>query len=285
MKVNKKAVVAASLLIIIAFIVLVAVVYILKRSQAPIHDLSITRISSTARDIYIGSTLNVTVTVKNEGTVYETFNITLYSNEDIIGIYEGVGLNPGAVKDIVFKWNTTGLIPANYLLKAKVSVVEGETDSSDNICIGDYIRVREKPTELATLYLNPANVSVGFYQTFIVDIVISEVADLFGYELRLSWNATMLDMIDIDEGPFLKQGGDTFFTYKLNETEGSLIIDCTLLGDKPGSSGNGTLVTLEFKAKETGKCTISFSQIKLISSLEKPMAYKAKNCDVLVYPP
>jgi len=90
----------------------------------------------------------------------------------------------------------------------------------------------------STLYVNP-QISVGTIgQNFSVYINISDVIDLYGWELRLGWNSTILDAIAVGEGPFLKSGGNTFFTYKINNTEGFVLVDCTLLGDIPGVSGN-----------------------------------------------
>ena len=126
---------------------------------------------------------------------------------------------------------------------------------------------------VTNIYVDPETITKFVGQTFTINVSISNVVDLYAWELKLKWNATMLDMIDIDEGPFLKQGGDTFFTYKLNETEGSLLADCTLLGDVAGVNGNGTIVFIEFYVKAEGECPLDLYETTLVSSLEQPIEH------------
>ena len=127
----------------------------------------------------------------------------------------------------------------------------------------------------STLYVNP-QISVGTIgQNFSVYINISDVIDLYGWELRLGWNSTILDAIAVGEGPFLKSGGNTFFTYKINNTEGFVLVDCTLLGDIPGVSGNGTLAAIEFHVKTFGECILDLYDTTLVSSAEQPIPHSA----------
>jgi len=131
-----------------------------------------------------------------------------------------------------------------------------------------------KGTTTTTVYVNPEITFGAPGQNFAINIDISEVFDLYGWEVRLRWNSSLLNVTQVTEGSFLKTGGETFFTYKLNNTEGYIIIDCTLLGDTPGVKGNGTLLTIVFKAKAKGECVLDLYGITLISSLEKSIEHK-----------
>jgi hypothetical protein len=127
----------------------------------------------------------------------------------------------------------------------------------------------------ATIYVDPQT-SVGTIgQNFAVNINISDVVDLYGWEFKLGWNSTILDAIAVTEGPFLKRGDSTFFTYKINNTEGFVLVDCTLLGDIPGVGGNGTLATIEFHVKTVGECTLDLYDTILVSSAEQPIPHTA----------
>jgi len=128
-----------------------------------------------------------------------------------------------------------------------------------------------------TIYVDPETITRVVDQNFTIDINIFNVTDLYGWEFKLIWNATMLNVTDVTEGPFLMLGGDTFFTYKINETEGFMIVDCTLLGDVPGVSGDGTLATIEFYAKNLGECTLDLYDTTLVSSNEQPIEHTASN--------
>lgn len=130
-------------------------------------------------------------------------------------------------------------------------------------------------SSIATIYVDP-HTSVGTIgQNFTVDINISNVTDLYGWEFKLGWNSTILDAVNVVEGSFLKGGGNTFFAYKINNTEGFGLVDCTLLGNVPGVSGNGTLATIEFHVKTLGECTLDLYDTTLVSSAEQPITHTA----------
>ncbi|MEM2912698.1 MAG: cohesin domain-containing protein [Candidatus Bathyarchaeia archaeon] len=131
------------------------------------------------------------------------------------------------------------------------------------------------PLSIATLYINPSP-SVGMTgENFSINISISEVTDLYGWEFKLGWNNTMLDAVNIIEGSFLKNGGNTFFTYKINNTAGYALVDCTLLGNIGGVNGSGTLATIEFYVKEAGECAFDLYDTILVSSSERFIEHSA----------
>jgi hypothetical protein len=79
-------------------------------------------------------TINVTVT--NEGEVSEAFNVTLYYNLTAghrIGVQQVSYLPPGGSTTLTFIWNTTGVNPHVYDLRAIAAQVLGETDTLDNV--------------------------------------------------------------------------------------------------------------------------------------------------------
>jgi hypothetical protein len=104
-------------------------------------------------------------------------------------------------------------------------------------------------------------------------VCISDVADLYGWEFNLSWNQTILDVVEASEGAFLKNVGDTFFTYKINNTLGYMIVDCTLLGNISGVSGSGTLATIKFYVETLGECPLDLSDTILINSTEQSIEH------------
>jgi len=126
-----------------------------------------------------------------------------------------------------------------------------------------------------TVYVDPQT-SVGTIgQNFTINIDISNVIDLYGWEFKLGWNSTILDAVSVAEGSFLKSGGETFFTYKVNNTEGFVLADCTLLGDVSGVHGNGTLASVEFHVKTYGNCTLDLYDTTLVGSSEQPIEHTA----------
>jgi len=125
----------------------------------------------------------------------------------------------------------------------------------------------------ATIYVDPQTSTGTVGQNFTININISNVTDLYGWEFKLRWNSTLLDAKDVLEGSFLKQGGNTFFTFKINNTEGYMIVDCTLLGDVSGVSGNGTLATVKFYVEARGECALDLYDTKLVNSSEQSITH------------
>ena len=135
------------------------------------------------------------------------------------------------------------------------------------IIVVSYI-ILNRPVSSAVIYVDPQTIEGNVGQSFTISISISNVADLYGWRLKLRWNDTILDVINATEGAFLKSKGNTFF-YKTNNTTGHLVLDCTLLGNVSGISGDGTLVAIQFHVKESGSCDLDVYDTMLINSAEK----------------
>jgi hypothetical protein len=123
------------------------------------------------------------------------------------------------------------------------------------------------------LYVDPKTVNGTVGQDFTINISTSNVADLYGWELKLKWNTTILEAVNVTEGPFLKAGGETFFYPKINNTLGYIAMDCALLGNITGVSGKGPLVAIGFHVKENGNCELNLYDTILLNSSEEPITH------------
>jgi hypothetical protein len=103
-------------------------------------------------------------------------------------------------------------------------------------------------------------------------VTISNVYDLYGWQFRLNWTAGLIEVVKVAEGPFLKLGGSTYFYWDVNASAGRMIADCTLLGNVPGVSGNGTLATITFNVKGVGESPLALWDVVLLNSLEQSIS-------------
>lgn len=133
-----------------------------------------------------------------------------------------------------------------------------------------------------TVYVYPSTKAVTVGQSFNIDIRVSNVLDLYGWEFKLGWDPNLLNVVEVTEGPFLNQSGNTFFTKKINNTAGYLLVDCTLLGDVRGVNGSGTLAYVKFRAEKEGSCNLVLYDTKLVNSSEEPIDHTAKDGSVTV---
>ena len=106
-----------------------------------IHDLAAVNLTISKTIIGQGYTLNINVTVENQGGLDETFNVTLYANATAIETYTVTDLPPMTQTTVIFTWNTTGWPMGNYSTNAYAWPMPGETDTIDNNVIGGWIFV------------------------------------------------------------------------------------------------------------------------------------------------
>jgi len=114
----------------------------------------------------------------------------------------------------------------------------------------------------ATTYVDPANVPgrLGKNASFnisVYDINATRGEDLFAWELKINWTDSKFNFVSAVEGPFLKQGGDTFFASpKATKAGGNetLTLASSLVGAVPGVTGSGVLatVTVYYNTTTTG---------------------------------
>lgn len=130
------------------------------------------------------------------------------------------------------------------------------------------VSVQSSP-ELPSVSVDPSSIvdeGLGPGAKFTVSIKIADVTDMWGFGVNVGWNSSLLDITDdpgtpdiiegVTEGSFLQNGGDTRFTAKLYQNEGTLSVASTLLGEGTHQSGDGTLFTIEFTVQELGATTL-----------------------------
>lgn len=104
----------------------------LRNRPAPVHDVAVLRIVPSSRLVSIGDVLDVNVTVKNKGTVVESFNVILYYEQNIAGTLRVNDLATGAEQTLIFHWNTAKVAKGNYTLIVFAEPVVGEKSIADN---------------------------------------------------------------------------------------------------------------------------------------------------------
>jgi len=142
------------------------------------------------------------------------------------------------------------------------------------------------PKAIATLYVDPPTTVTSVGSTFSVNITISDVIDLAGWEFRLYYLSSNLNGTNVEEGPLLKEGGSTYFaainfTDDYNSTHGLAWVTCALLKGS-GVNGDGTLAIVTFEAKQLGISDLSLTDTLLSDS--EPIPHIALNGIVYILP-
>lgn len=129
---------------------------------------------------------------------------------------------------------------------------------------------------VTTVSAVPQLISANLGQSFSIDITVTDVVDLYAWEIELSWAPSLLGTLSVTEGSFLKSGGHTFFIYSWNDTQGHILIDCTLFGQIVGVSGSGVLATVTFLVRGAGETPLDLHDEVLLNHNEMQIA-----CQVL----
>jgi hypothetical protein len=127
------------------------------------------------------------------------------------------------------------------------------------------------------LYLEPANLTLTPSQDFTVELKATSITNLKGYSVTLSYDPTLISLQEVTEGPFLSAKGKTFFYKKVDDTKGTILIDCALLGKTLSISGEGTLATLSFTCLKAGSTYIEFYLTKTRDTNNKEIVTTKSN--------
>lgn len=104
---------------------------------SPIHDVAVISVTPLSAEVTIGENVTISVDVRNEGTVAETFTVTVYSNDTEIDTQTVPSLAADSSETLEFVWDTTDVTGGDYVIKAEASQITGETDTADNALTSD----------------------------------------------------------------------------------------------------------------------------------------------------
>lgn len=129
-------------------------------------NLGIVSIEMSATEVTQGENVTITVTVKNNGTLTESFDVAIYVNQSLIAQPSVTNLDPDQQKEVEALYETTDL-EGEYtlIIKAEIPVLSGETETTDNIV---------ETTKLLTV--NPKGIPIPIEAIVAIIIIIIVVA-------------------------------------------------------------------------------------------------------------
>ena len=140
----------------------------------------------------------------------------------------------------------------------------------------------------AVISVDPSSLEVDIGEPFMVNINISNVVDpgLYGYELKVYYNVSLLDATDAEypSGHFL-DGAAKFETPPIFE-DNYVLLGCILLGDVPGATGSGILVKVEFNGTSAGNALLEVNDVVLLDPDGNtiPVELQGGNVNIQLHP-
>ncbi len=125
----------------------------------------------------------------------------------------------------------------------------------------------------ATITISPTPATISGCETIQVQIMVNDVTDLYGADLRLSFDPSVLEVVDDLTDPGINiQPIETFLTdiwvvrNEVDNVAGKIWYAATQLYPSTPKSGSGTLATIHLRAKKSGTSALAFSYTKLAES-------------------
>jgi PKD repeat protein/KaiC/GvpD/RAD55 family RecA-like ATPase len=107
-----------------------------------VHNVVVINVTISTSEVQVGETVTIRVSVKNEGTTAESFNVSVFCNETEVATQPVPNLFPSAERILVFNWSTSSVPDtAKFLIQAKASVVPYENNVTDNTYTGGFVNV------------------------------------------------------------------------------------------------------------------------------------------------
>jgi peptidylprolyl isomerase len=121
--------------IIILIVIIAVMAYATLAPRPLVHDIAIASVVPDSAAVPQGLNIKINVTVKNQGSFQETFNVSiaLPKNSSTQTLTQKVAnLSAGVEKMLTFDWNTAGMSTGDYHINMTATPVGNETDTADN---------------------------------------------------------------------------------------------------------------------------------------------------------
>jgi hypothetical protein len=121
----------------------------------------------------------------------------------------------------------------------------------------------------------PLQIVANVGDTFTEIVTISTSDQVKSINLTISFNASLLNVVSVDQGSFFPQQ-PTRFTVVRNSTAGTIRISAELLNSQT-QTGNGNLATVVFMTstdpKSVAPSTIGLDQVLIMNAAHQPLTY------------
>jgi len=186
-----------------------------------VHNVAAVGQTPTPTNVSQGEHVTVQVAVENKGTQTETFNVTCYFNNTIIGTELVANLSAGHQTTLDFDWDTTGLPESNYTITAWAdsSAAITETNEEDNWCTSPAIvTVQPAPVhDVAAVSQIPDSSSVPQGTTVNITVTVSNFGDFVEtFNVTCFYDNSPIDYQTITN---LAQKASTNLTFAWDTTE------------------------------------------------------------------
>lgn len=112
------------------------------------------------------------------------------------------------------------------------------------------------------ILIQPSSSDVDVDDTIMVDIRIEDVADLYGVDVRLSFEPTLLEVVQIQAGSF--PAPDFVVKKEADNSAGTVWYAVSQMAPTEPTSGSGVAASITFKGLAGGTSSVAFTYQKIV---------------------
>jgi hypothetical protein len=109
-------------------------------------------------------------------------------------------------------------------------------------------------TPIPAVAIEPAELTVDLGATFTVEVRVSDVSSVGGYEFEMAFDGDVVEVLDVEDGGFFEGTGRSVMALEpeIDNGAGRVIFGAVTLGDGAGARGDGRLAVLTLKGVGDG---------------------------------
>lgn len=144
-----------------------------------------------------------------------------------------------------------------------------------------------------TVAVTPAQVNVTCQQTTTVDIRINNVTNLFGADIRVSYDPSIVEVVDANpaapgvqvqsgDRPDVSGGQGLVQINTVDPATGTINYTAIRLNPAPAQSGSGVIATITFRGLATGSSPVTLVSVVLSDDTARPIQSTLSNGQITV---
>ena len=154
----------------------------------------------------------------------------------------------------------------------------------------DNVIISGDSAEGTNILVDPEQTNLGVGTTFTTKIHILNVEDLYGLDIRLQWNSSLLDYVNhtvtvpvegYPEG--ILHEPVAMFKNEVNNTMGSCWVACTSLSPAAAFDGSGVVVEITFQTITYGSCDLTITASELADFDGNPITHSVTHANVEIH--
>jgi hypothetical protein len=169
------------------------------------HDAAVVVVLPSTKTIEVGQSLSLETIVRTEGTVAETFNVSTYFDQVVLGTSQVTDLLPYSAATFHFTVNTSLLTVGNHTISAYIPPVPQECNLTDNY-FSSWIEVTPVPSVvrdigIRSIVLSTSSVYIGGVVDIYVMVVNNGTATENNCTLATYCNSSLIETLQVTLTP------------------------------------------------------------------------------------